>query len=93
MVAPALEKLAAPWMERRVPGLVVPMPTLPVLCTTKFAPVYIIPPPVRVSPFEEEKLNAEIPPENVDVAVVVAMMPGTVEVPYEVRFPANTPAP
>ena len=26
---PVLEKLAAPWMERRVPGEVVPMPTLP----------------------------------------------------------------
>lgn len=38
-------------------------------------------PPVMVSPFEDAKLNAEIPPANVEVAVVVAMMPGTVDVP------------
>ena len=26
VVVPVLEKLAAPWMEKRVPGVVVPMP-------------------------------------------------------------------
>ena len=26
MVVPVLEKLAAPWMEKRVPGVEVPMP-------------------------------------------------------------------
>ena len=38
-------------------------------------------PPVMVSPFDEVKLNADMPPAKVEVAVVVAMMPGTVVVP------------
>ena len=31
MAVPVLEKLAAPWMERREPGVEVEMPTRPVL--------------------------------------------------------------
>jgi predicted nucleotidyltransferase len=38
-------------------------------------------PPVIVMPFEEVKLKADIPPVKVEVAVVVATMPGTVDVP------------
>ena len=39
MVVPVLEKLAAPWMEKRVPGVVVPMPKNELVVSTerKFA--------------------------------------------------------
>ena len=40
-----------------------------------------IDPPVMVSPLDELRLNADMPPEKVEVAVVVAIMPGTVVVP------------
>ena len=45
-------------------------------------------PPVMVRPFEDAKLNADIPPLNVELAVEVEIMLKMVEVPYAVMGPA-----
>ena len=45
-------------------------------------------PPVMVIPFEDAKLNADIPPLKVEVAVEVEIREKMVEVPYAVMGPA-----
>ena len=76
-----------PWTDNLLFGDVVPIPTFPPVVSLKSALLYRRSPPVKVSPADDAKPTAEMPPENVEVAVPVTLNAPTDRVPVAVRFP------